>query len=216
MPMPRVLIGSGIGAATGALGGAATGGPDQTMTQRTGRGILGGMAGSVAGAAGHGALRYRGLRGLGYEKGLSTVDTALTGTDSVSTMAAHQKKMMDGLAAAQKADAAAAEQATKLKEGFGFSGSVGEIKKRYRDLAREHHPDRGGKQETFQALNEAYQEALKRAQAAGGAGVPDATKLSSAFDAETVKMAAFYHEMGLNSATESEVLFFTNCLNTLF
>lgn len=31
---------------------------------------------------------------------------------------------------------------------------------RYRDLAKQHHPDAGGNKDTFQEINEAYQEAL--------------------------------------------------------
>lgn len=38
-----------------------------------------------------------------------------------------------------------------------------EIKTRYRDLAKKHHPDLGGDTETMKAVNEAYEQALKGA-----------------------------------------------------
>jgi len=41
--------------------------------------------------------------------------------------------------------------------GVSKSASAEQIKKAYRKLALEHHPDRGGSQEKFKQLNEAYQ-----------------------------------------------------------
>lgn len=41
--------------------------------------------------------------------------------------------------------------------GLGKSASPDEIKKAYRRLAQEHHPDKGGNQEKFKEINEAYQ-----------------------------------------------------------
>lgn len=46
---------------------------------------------------------------------------------------------------------------------FGFNGSESaeQIKERYRELAKRHHPDRGGNPDQFAEINQAYQEAIK-------------------------------------------------------
>lgn len=71
----------------------------------------------------------------------------------------------------QRKQEAAAERALwlqKLGEAYAgfqtqFSGlSEADIRKTYRRLAREHHPDLGGESDRFQALNQAYREALAR------------------------------------------------------
>src|SRR5205085_2549179 len=41
--------------------------------------------------------------------------------------------------------------------GVGKSASPDEIKKAFRRLAVEHHPDRGGNEEKFKEINEAYE-----------------------------------------------------------
>jgi len=41
--------------------------------------------------------------------------------------------------------------------GVGKSASGDEIKKAYRDMARQHHPDKGGDTETFKGVQEAYE-----------------------------------------------------------
>jgi len=41
--------------------------------------------------------------------------------------------------------------------GVGKSASTDEIKKAYRDMARQHHPDKGGDTETFKSIQEAYE-----------------------------------------------------------
>lgn len=58
---------------------------------------------------------------------------------------------------------------------FDFSDvtSVPELKKRYRMLAKEHHPDMGGSKEAMQALNAAYE--CRLSELAGG------TQTSSSF-----------------------------------
>lgn len=45
---------------------------------------------------------------------------------------------------------------------FASCKTVTEIKKLYRELAMQHHPDRGGDTATMQAINAQYHEALKR------------------------------------------------------
>jgi hypothetical protein len=45
---------------------------------------------------------------------------------------------------------------------FDFSGSVEEIKLKYKKLAMQHHPDLGGDLETMKLLNNAYEASLKR------------------------------------------------------
>lgn len=69
----------------------------------------------------------------------------------------------------RKREAAAAQAAwlQKLGEEYRafqaqFAGlSEADIRRTYRRLSREHHPDLGGQSESFQALNQAYREALK-------------------------------------------------------
>src|SRR3989337_3861423 len=41
--------------------------------------------------------------------------------------------------------------------GVGKSASADEIKKAFRRLAVEHHPDRGGSEDQFKEVNEAYE-----------------------------------------------------------
>ena len=41
--------------------------------------------------------------------------------------------------------------------GVKKSASADEIKKAFRKLARKHHPDAGGDEETFKEINEAYE-----------------------------------------------------------
>lgn len=45
--------------------------------------------------------------------------------------------------------------------GLPATATKDEIKKRYRKLAMEHHPDKGGDSTKFNQINEAYQEAIK-------------------------------------------------------
>ena len=226
MALPRTLIGTGVGALSGAVGGAATGGADQTLVQRAGRGILGGMAGATAGAAGHTALRYGRLRKAGYAKGLGTLDDAALGTKSMSEIRAANKATQQGIADAKKVDAQKAQQVLKAEEGFGLTGSPKEIKAKYRALARKYHPDFGGDPEKIRALNEAYKKALDAATAASKkvpAAAPQnkspllltTTKTSSVSPSDIVKLASFYHELGLNSASEAELLYAIDCLNSL-
>ena len=40
--------------------------------------------------------------------------------------------------------------------GVGKTAEIDEIKKQYRKLAREHHPDKGGNPEKFKKISEAY------------------------------------------------------------
>lgn len=44
--------------------------------------------------------------------------------------------------------------------GLTSNASLAELKARYLELAKQHHPDAGGTTEGFQQLKEAYQEAL--------------------------------------------------------
>lgn len=225
MALPRTLIGTGVGALSGAVSGAATGGADQTLVQRAGRGILGGMAGATAGTAGHTALRYGRLRKAGYAKGMGTLDDAALGTRSMSEIRAGHKATQQGLADAKKVDAQKAQQVLKAEEGFGLTGSPKEIRNKYYALARKHHPDSGGDPEKFQALNEAYKKAIEAATASKKvpAAAPQnkspllltTTKISSVSPSDIVKLASFYHELGLNSSSEAELLYAIDCLNSL-
>jgi hypothetical protein len=45
--------------------------------------------------------------------------------------------------------------------GFEGEAEAGEVKRRFRELAKVHHPDRGGKHEDFVAISGAYVQALK-------------------------------------------------------
>jgi hypothetical protein len=45
---------------------------------------------------------------------------------------------------------------------FSHARTVEEVKTHYRNLAMEHHPDRGGDAETMKDINREYHEALKR------------------------------------------------------
>lgn len=68
----------------------------------------------------------------------------------------------------QEAAAAHAAWLQKLGEAYQsfqtqFTGlSKAEISRTYRRLSREHHPDVGGQREAFQALNQAYREAMAK------------------------------------------------------
>lgn len=68
----------------------------------------------------------------------------------------------------QEAIAAEAAWLKKLGESYRlfqaeFSGlGPTDIRKTYRRLCREHHPDIGGQNESFQALHQAYREALAK------------------------------------------------------
>jgi hypothetical protein len=50
-----------------------------------------------------------------------------------------------------------------MNEYFDGCRDEQEIKTRFRDLAKQHHPDLGGDVETMKAVNEAYEQALKGA-----------------------------------------------------
>lgn len=50
-----------------------------------------------------------------------------------------------------------------MKHWFAGCSTVAAIKNRYRDLAKRHHPDLGGDNETMKAINAAYKLALKAA-----------------------------------------------------
>jgi len=85
--------------------------------------------------------------------------------------------------------------------GIAKNASADEIKRAYRKLAQEHHPDKGGNQEKFKEINEAYQvlsdqqkkaqydqfgTTFEQAQARGGAhgfeGFRDFSSFAEAFD----------------------------------
>jgi len=53
------------------------------------------------------------------------------------------------------------KKGVKTMKWFENCSCEGEIKSRYRDLARKHHPDLGGDTATMQAINAAYESALK-------------------------------------------------------
>lgn len=68
----------------------------------------------------------------------------------------------------QEAQAAQAAWLHKLGQAYRafqaqFAGlGEAEIRRTYRRLSREHHPDLGGQSKSFQALNQAYREALAK------------------------------------------------------
>lgn len=79
-----------------------------------------------------------------------------------------QRKAQEREQRKQEAADARALWLHKLGEAYNgfqsqFAGlSEADVRKTYRRLAREHHPDLGGQSDTFQALNQAYREALAR------------------------------------------------------
>ncbi len=79
-----------------------------------------------------------------------------------------QRKAREREQRKQEAAEAQAAWLQKLGEAYRafqtqFTGlNEAEIRRTYRRLSREHHPDLGGQSKSFQALNQAYREALAR------------------------------------------------------
>lgn len=79
-----------------------------------------------------------------------------------------QRKAREREQRKQEAAEAQAAWLQKLGEAYGafqsqFTGlNEIEIRRTYRRLSREHHPDLGGQSESFQALNQAYREAMAK------------------------------------------------------
>lgn len=78
-----------------------------------------------------------------------------------------QAKYEARMARKREQDAAQAQWLQKLgqlRQGFeqSFSGlSADDVRRKYRQLAREHHPDTGGDAESFHQLEAAYRAAIK-------------------------------------------------------
>lgn len=75
--------------------------------------------------------------------------------------------------------------------GLSPTASADEVRARWKSLASQHHPDKGGDAETFNTIRQAYNEALKKAstpkkcQACNGTGKQD---VKEAWSFHTIKM----------------------------
>lgn len=65
--------------------------------------------------------------------------------------------------------------------------TINDVKARYRDLAKQHHPDRGGDTATMQAINLQYTQAIKAA--AKGANLSDEEAEAEVLNGEQYKTA---------------------------
>jgi hypothetical protein len=167
------------------------------------------MAGAGMGTGVHTGLRYRGLtKNLGFQKGLGTLEDAALGTKSRKSLGDAVEGIKNNIA---KNDAAA--KAAKVQQvaaddaAFKFTGSPADMKKQYRKLSREHHPDhaiREGLSESaankrFAELKEAYDRAV-----AGGVK-----------EASFIKTAAFFHELASQQITSDDYYFWYDQLRSL-
>jgi len=85
--------------------------------------------------------------------------------------------------------------------GVNKSASPEELKRAYKKLAMQHHPDRGGDQKTFQEINEAYdtlKDPAKRQQY-------DAPKQTSYSNRQEMNMNDFFNMFGQRSVKNSDV-----------
>lgn len=185
--IPIIGTGAAIGAGAGGILGAMTGDEDQTIKQRIGRGLLGGMAGTAVGAGVHGGLRYNKLKDVSRPEvdnagkvidrrlsGQEALDEAFLGNKSTKAFKAEQETMKQDLNKAIGADMSEAEfiakrdaeakaalketaKATTSSNPFANMSPV-EARRAYREMMMKAHPDRGGTAEAFQKLQEQWKQ----------------------------------------------------------
>lgn len=80
---------------------------------------------------------------------------------------------------------------------FAQTATVEEIKSLYRNLAMQHHPDRGGSEEVMKEINRQYHEALKRCD--GQQGDPERKPYEYKPDVETEIMEKLLELLKLRS-----------------
>ena len=158
MPFRRTLIGSGVGAAAGALlggglGAASTSDHDEKNRRAIFGALLGGFGGANLGQLIHGGLRTKQLRDLGYYPELNLLDPMTRGSKATGS----EREFLRNLHAAREGFGGT-KTIKQMKTENPFLGvTPSKVKGAYRDLARELHPDRGGSESSFKKMHEQFE-----------------------------------------------------------